>query len=139
LGTLYSQPIIQQSGNYTSFTVILVSVSMSTLPPQTITNASFSEPVVLESSTTLIYLPDAVARSIYTGFGAVYNTSISGNAWVDCKYRNSSYMTFGFASGSAVNVPYSELISDNAYFLQFAPKGLPFTDVCFLGILPGGS
>ncbi|KAK0112783.1 hypothetical protein ONS95_014516 [Cadophora gregata] len=135
-GTLYSMPIHKdKKGNYTTFTVGLTSMSITpedgtTIP---ITNPSFSTPIILESSTTVIYLPGEVVSTIYSLFDVTFTNS---TPYVDCKYSNSSYMTFTFESGSVVKVAYSELI--NKIFVSSPePTTLPFSDVCILGILEG--
>lgn len=136
-GTLYSMPIHQDSnGNYTSFLIGLTSLSITPQTGSTIslTNASFFSLVIPDSSTTEIYLPNDVVSIIYNNFEVVYDDS---TAFVDCKYSNSSYMTFEFESGSTINVPYSELI--NKLLLPGSiPSNLPFSDVCVMGIQPGG-
>ncbi|KAH7417932.1 aspartic peptidase domain-containing protein [Cadophora sp. MPI-SDFR-AT-0126] len=135
-GTLYSMPIHKdRKGNYTAFTVGLTSLSITpedgtSIP---ITKPSFSTPIVLESSTTIIYLPSDVVRTIYNMFDVTFRNS---TAFVDCKYSNSSYMTFAFESGSVVNVAYSELIN-KIYVPSPEPTNLPFSDVCVMGILEG--
>ncbi|KAH9203708.1 aspartic peptidase domain-containing protein [Leptodontidium sp. 2 PMI_412] len=98
-----------------------------------ITNSSFSTPIILESSTTIIYLPRDVVRIIYNMFDVTYRNS---TAYVDCEYSNLSYMTFAFESGSVVNVAYSELIN-KIYVPSPEPTTLPFSDVCVMGILEG--
>lgn len=110
-GTLYSMPIHKDiSGNYTTFTVGLTSLSTTPADSSTIpiTNSSFSTGVLLDSSTTAIYLPKDVVKIIYDQFEVTF---VNGTAFVDCKYSNSSYMTFAFESGSVVNVAYSELVN----------------------------
>jgi hypothetical protein len=138
-GTLYSMPIKTDSlGNYTSFKVGLTSLSITPAAGGSaigITNSSFSVPVILESSTTMIYLPGYVVDTIYNTFDV---SVVSGTAYIDCKYSNSSYMSFGFESGSIVNVAYSEIINKIGVPKQ-PPSGLPFSDVCVMGILNGDS
>ncbi len=137
-GTLYSMPIHKDSqGDYTSFIVGLTSLRIMAQNGSTIliTNSSFSAPVVLESSTTEIYLPNDLVNTIYEMFNVVLS---GGNPYVDCKYSNSSYMSFGFESGSVINVAYSEFV--NKLFLPSPlPTNLPFSDVCLMGILNGDS
>jgi len=105
----------------------------STIP---LTDSSFSQGAVLESSTTLIYLPDDIVTDIYSQF----NVTIASDKapYVDCKYSNSSYMSFGFESGSVINVPYSDFIN-KLYVPSPLPSNLSFTDVCSFGIQPAGS
>ena len=140
-GTLYSMPIHPDStGQYTAFTVYLTSISFtpqagSAIP---ITNSSFTTPVVLESSTTVIYLPDAIVDNIYSLFNvSVINNDGNIYPYIDCKFSNSSYMSFGFESGSVINVPYTEIINKLGVPSQ-PPTNLSFSDVCVMGILGGG-
>lgn len=128
------------SGNYTAFTVYINAISLSPQAgsPIFVTNSSFSEPVVLESSTTLIYLPDEVVAQIYSLFNVERHT-ISGAevAFADCKYSNSSYMSFTFESGSVINVPYSEIVSKYDVSPSLVSQlNSNLTDVCFFSILP---
>jgi hypothetical protein len=141
-GTLYSMPVHpDRYGNYTSFTVGLTSISISPevgskTVEMPITNASFSTPIDLSASAVSIWLPGYVADIIYSAFGAWINSDSS--AYVDCKYANDSFMSFGFESGAVVKVPYNELISSEpSYIPNPLPSGIPFTDVCFLAVYNG--
>ena len=128
------------AGQYTAFTVYLTSISFtpqagSAIP---ITDSSFTAPVILESSTTLIYLPDAIVNNIYSLFNvSVINNDGNIYPYIDCKSSNSSYMSFGFESGSVINVPYTEIINKLGVPSQ-PPTNLNFSDVCVMGILGGG-
>jgi len=140
-GTLYSMPIHPNSaGQYTAFTVYLTSISFtpqagSAIP---ITDSSFTAPVILESSTTLIYLPDAIVNNIYSLFNvSVINNDGNIYPYIDCKSSNSSYMSFGFESGSVINVPYTEIINKLGVPSP-PPTGLNFSDVCVMGIQRAG-
>lgn len=134
--TLLSMPVQKDdNGNYSSFKVVLSSLSLT---PQTglsipLTNLSFSSDVVLDASTTLIYLPGSLVNSIYNIFNA---TILDGYAYTDCKYGNSSVMSFGFQSGSVIDVAYSEFIN-KLLVSDPPPSNLPFTDVCLIGVLSG--
>jgi hypothetical protein len=109
-GTLYSMNIHpDNNGNYTSFTVGLTSLSLT---------------------------PGA-GYTIYSTFGVYFDTNTT-TAYVDCKYSNSSYMSFGFESGSIVNVAYSEIINKIAV-PSTVPSYVPFSDPCAMGILDGDS
>ncbi|KAE9371591.1 acid protease [Stipitochalara longipes BDJ] len=136
-GTLSSMPTIAKNGKYTDFSVGLTSISYtpgSTAIP--LTNSSFSAAVILESSTTEIYLPETVVSSIYSAFGVEIGSDKS--PYVDCKTGNSSYMSFGFESGTVIDVPYSEFIT-KLYVPNPLPKNLTFSDVCSFGIWSSGS
>lgn len=136
-GTLSSMPVIATKGVYADFSVGLTSISYtpaSTAIP--LTNSSFSVPIILESSTTEIYLPQAVVENIYSAFGVEFGSDNS--PYVDCKAGNSSYMSFGFESGTVIEVPYSEFIT-KLYVPNPLPKNLSFTDACSFGIWSSGS
>ena len=135
-GTLSSMPIHPDSnGNYTAFTVGLTSLSITPRPGSmiSITNQSFSAPIILESSTTAIWLPGYVVDLIYNAFSVHF---VSNTPFVDCKYSNSSYMSFGFESGSVVNVPYYEIVN-KIFNPSPLPNTLPFSDVCTMTIFNG--
>ncbi|RDW85463.1 hypothetical protein BP5796_03788 [Coleophoma crateriformis] len=136
-GTLYSMPIHPDSnGNYTNFWVGLTAVSLKTGTGSTIdlTNTSFSATVVLESSTTVIYLPGDVVNTLYQSFNV---TVYEGTAYCDCKYANSTAaINFVFESNSAVDVPYSEIIN-KLFVPNPVPSNVTFSDVCSFAILDG--
>jgi len=140
-GTLYSMPIhLSSTGLYDAFNVLITAISLT---PQigsniALTNSSFSEVVLLESSTTLIYLPDNIVDQIYSIFNV---STVDECPWVDCKFANSSFMSVAFESGSVIDIPYTEII-----FKSGVPNPLPavlqdltFSDVCYFAIQPAGS
>lgn len=96
-------------------------------------------PVVLDSGTTLTYLPDNIANAVIAGVGAV-NSNEYGVV-VPCSVGNTpATLTFGFgsASGPKIVVPISEMV------LPF-PAGIPppkFRSTneigCQWGLLPAG-
>lgn len=70
----------------------------------------FSTPALLDSGTTQTYLPDDVAKALFTGLGAVEG---QGNQFVPCSYIDSNASityTFGGNGGPQITVPMSELI-----------------------------
>jgi len=95
---------------------------------------------VLDSGTTLSYLPDFVAQQIYAALGAVSDTRRDGTglSFVSCDYLRPGqefYLTLGFGDTAKIVVPVSELVLDNLEgYEDIIPRGLPFTDVCMLGI-----
>jgi hypothetical protein len=107
-GTLKSMPIHpDNSGGCSLFSVGLESVLYSGIAgssvPTAFTNSSFTTPVILESSTTLIYLPVHLTNTIYDSF-EVFEDTTNDTAVVDCVYKNPSVMSFTFESGLVVNV-----------------------------------
>lgn len=127
-GTLSSIPIIPDGNNkYTKFNVGLTSISYT--PGTTaipLTTPNFTTSVLLESSTALMYLPEENINVIYSAFGVEFG--FDGYPYADCKYSNSSYMSFGFESGTVINVPYSEFVT-KLYAPSLNPGGLPFSNL----------
>ncbi|KAJ4393137.1 hypothetical protein N0V93_002344 [Gnomoniopsis smithogilvyi] len=118
-GDLIAVPIIKDStvNNYTSFSVTLSSVAAVASDGTVSDNYTMSaQVVVLDSGTTLTYLPETVAESIFTTFGATYDESL-GYATIDCSQADNSSILleyqFGGSSGPAIKVALSELVIDD--------------------------
>ncbi|KAI0147552.1 aspartic peptidase domain-containing protein [Xylariaceae sp. FL1272] len=97
--------------------------------------------VVLDSGTTLTYLPTTVAERIFAAFNAYDDSQGTGLVYINCDYlTNKPDMTFDFrfgASGPLVRVPIDEMILDNvkAYVeLGLQLPDLDFDNVCSLGL-----
>ncbi|KAK5090090.1 hypothetical protein LTR05_000259 [Lithohypha guttulata] len=93
--------------------------------------------VVLDSGTSLMYLPDAIVENIYKQVNVVLN---QGTAYAYCDDANSDrQLSFTF-SGTTINVPMNELyisVGTNS-------QGQPLTfqngrEACIFGIAPSGS
>ncbi|KAI1245804.1 hypothetical protein MGN70_012698 [Eutypa lata] len=147
IGELTAVPVIPDSDTdiYTSFTVTLSSLIVNYTDADPFTAVSQAIPVILDSGTTLSYLPSRIADNIYEELGAVDDTSYTGLVYIDCEYlRNSSGLTFDFqfggSSGPLVRVPVDELVLDNVK--EYIDQGLPLPDldfaddVCSFGIQP---
>lgn len=115
-------------------------------------SSTFSQfPVVLDSGTSLTYLPDTLASNLFDLINAYDDTSRTGQVFVDCNIKNKSpdqTFNFGFGgtSGAVIKVPMSEMIFElKGLFYTPAsyvptPKSLGFSgSVCALGLQPGGS
>jgi hypothetical protein len=154
-GALIALPIQADvdSGTISSFTVALSSLSITGQAGNTttLTNDSYAAPVILDSGTTLTYIPDALAASVYEQFGAVDDTSNTGNVYVNCDYRTTASAVtvnygFGGSSGPIISVPISELIFDLVGIYgsgtesggQSSSQDLPFKNTCVLGLFPAG-
>lgn len=127
---------------YTTFTVALTSFSITDENgAETQLTNSKRYPVVLDSGTTITYLPDTVAGRLYSAIGAVDDTENSGIVFADCKLNPSIKFNyqFGGSSGITIEVPLSELL----FSIQditggssgFLPN-LPFSEPCAFGIFP---
>lgn len=113
-----------------------------------LTTASFADVVILDSGTTITYLPSNLVAQLYRKVGAVDDTSPSGSGmvYIDCAIRqNSPALTFNYgfggASGLTISVPIDEVIFDLKDLMSdpdFVIPTLPFTHPCGFGIWSGG-
>lgn len=107
---IYKDP---QTNAFTSFQVALTSVTAeSTSGNDVLSSQQFPMPVVLDSGTTLSYLPIDLARQIWREAGAVYSPDI-GMAVLPCRMANSKgHFTFQFAGpgGPKISVGMDELV-----------------------------
>ncbi|RYP45628.1 hypothetical protein DL768_008065 [Monosporascus sp. mg162] len=149
VGELIAVPILPDSrtGDYYAFAVALSSLVLNYTDGSTDPIIQQPVPVILDSGTTLTYLPTPITDNIYSALGAVDDTRYTGLVYIDCAYlRNESGLTFDFQfggpSGPLVRVPVNEVVLDNVQ--QYVEMGLsdlpdmPFADdVCSFGIHPG--
>ncbi|KAK3987776.1 mitochondrial elongation factor g 1-like protein [Cladorrhinum sp. PSN332] len=100
---------------YTSFMVPLTSLeATSSSGSDTLTSQRFPVPVVLDSGTTLSYLPTDLAAQVWREVGALYSPQFQ-LAVLPCDMANSKgHFSFGFAgpSGPRINVSMDELVLD---------------------------
>lgn len=106
-GTLETLPIIKEDGVYAEFIIALTGVG---LDGKTGSIASgINSPALLDSGTSLMYLPDDIAQDIFDAVGAEYDES-EGAAFVDCSLaENSTTIDFTFSSPT-ISVAMSELV-----------------------------
>jgi hypothetical protein len=102
-----------RTGAYTSFLVALTSVqAVSPTGTDTLTSRQFPIPVVLDSGTTLSYLPTDLAMQIWKEVGAIYAADLN-LAVLPCSMAQSAgVFTFGFAgpNGPRISVDMTELV-----------------------------
>lgn len=128
----------QESGNITSMTVAWTSLSITdpTEGSELLTDADFVSPAVLDSGTSLTYIPPDLFELIATFSGAVES---EGLYLVDCNgssYTGTLDYGFGGQGGAVIQVPFSELVLplyDNSGSQETYDDGSP---VCTLGIMP---
>ncbi|ATY59472.1 Peptidase A1 [Cordyceps militaris] len=105
------------SGQVVEFNVALTSVSgHSSSGSDSFTSSSFPITALLDSGTTLSYLPADIAKQIWQEVGAANDSSL-GVAVVPCSISGSgAYFSFGFggSQGPMINVTMDELVLDSA-------------------------
>ncbi|EON98784.1 putative aspartic-type endopeptidase protein [Phaeoacremonium minimum UCRPA7] len=154
IGELTVLPILQDARgrNYSSFTIglaELAAVFSNGTDPANITLPSVL-PAILDSGTTLSYLPDDVATPLFEAVNAyTYTEGSQGLTLIDCKYLDSDEeltMNFGFASSLTssssevtISVRAAELVLDvyQGYQSQM-PSEIPFDEVCLFGLQSSG-
>lgn len=127
-GTLSTLPILQEQGVYAEF--IIAMTDMGVGGNKTSLFANSNVPVLLDSGSSLMYLPNNVASALYQRFNARYDSRQQA-AFVDCDLANQEgSLEFGF-SGVTISVPYNELV-----IVAAVSRGQP---VCILGVGPAGN
>jgi hypothetical protein len=132
-GTLSTLPIQKTSGGYTDLIITLTGLSLGGEP--LVVNQA--QAVLLDSGSSLSYLPNAMTSAIYGAFDAQYD-SAQAAAFVPCSIRDTTTtIDFTFTSPT-ISVPLDELVLDiPAVGNQSAmfPGGVP---ACLFGIAPSG-
>lgn len=110
---VYPDPSTRQ---FTSFIVALTSLqAVSTSGTDSLTTSeTFPLEVVLDSGTTLTYLPNDLAQQVWSEVGAIYSAS-AALAVLPCSMQDSAgYFSFGLAGvgGPVINVTMDELVFD---------------------------
>ncbi|OAL55125.1 acid protease [Pyrenochaeta sp. DS3sAY3a] len=127
-GELQTLPIIPEQGVYAEFIIAMTGMGLNGNASSLFWNESV--PVLLDSGSSLMYLPDNVVRYLYSTFDAQYDAS-QGSALVDCNLANQEgSLDFSF-SGVNISVPLNELV-----IVAAISRGQP---VCLLGVGPAGN
>lgn len=128
-GTLSKLPIIPEQGMYAEFIIALTALGENGEKGSVFQNQKY--PVLLDSGSSLMYLPDDVATAMYQKFNAKYD-STQGAAYCDCDVANQEgSLDFTFSDdGPTISVPINELV-----LFMGVVRG---EDTCILGIGPAG-
>ncbi|KAJ9622473.1 hypothetical protein H2203_006697 [Taxawa tesnikishii (nom. ined.)] len=122
-GTLETLPIIREDGVYAELVIALTGVGLNGNNGSIANNLRTG--ALLDSGSSLMYLPDNVAQSIFSELGAQYDES-QGAAFVDCGLAdNDTTIDFTFSSPT-ISVPMNELVIVAGY------QGR--NPICILGI-----
>lgn len=126
-GSLQTLPIIKEEGIYAEFLIALTSVGIN--GDDTSIASGLSDAALLDSGTSLMYLPDAIATKIFSAVGATYDEN-EGAAIINCDMANNdTTIDFTFSSPT-ISVAMSELV------IVAGTQGNK--DICILGIAPAG-
>ncbi|TKA65033.1 hypothetical protein B0A49_08805 [Cryomyces minteri] len=126
-GSLQTLPVIKEAGIYAEFIIALTAVGINGKVGSITRNQAY--PVLLDSGSSLMYLPDSVANAIFKQLGATYDQA-QGAAFVDCSLaQNTSTVDFTFSSPT-ISVAMNELV-----IVAGVSRGQP---ICIPGIAPAG-
>ncbi|KAK1763551.1 aspartic peptidase domain-containing protein [Phialemonium atrogriseum] len=135
-----------EDGTYATFAVAFSSLKVASNGTSGAVPFANNDPIaaVLDTGTTLSYIPDSMAAAIYSDLGVVMDNQVSGLALIDCTYLESDLtITFGFglkASASAsIAVPVYEMVLDIARDYQSelgSNKAVTFSSICVFGLQP---
>lgn len=133
-GTLATLPIQKEHGYHAEFLITLTEVTLGSQ----VMAKNQKLAVLLDSGTSLIYLPDAMTESIFEQVGAVYDSDF-GAAYVPCSLAsNSSTVDFTFGTPT-ISINMSELVLDAATTTGEQPTYTNGQKACLFGIAPAGS
>lgn len=109
-GSLQTLPIQQEAGQYLEMVLALTGVSLIDGSTNTsVTTTELPTGVLLDSGSTLSYLPVKLTQNIYSALSVTYN-KMQQQAFCACSLANSTQtINFEF-SGVGISVPLSEMV-----------------------------
>lgn len=133
-GQLQTLPIQTQTGIYAEFLITLTGMKLGN---QSIGDDDMALAVLLDSGSSLTYLPDQMVEEIYTAVGAQWNPGELG-AYVPCSLANKPMnLTFNFTSPT-IAVEMNELVLDLITDGGKRPTFQNGVTACLFGIAPAG-
>lgn len=134
VGQLKTLPVQKQAGQFSEFLVTLTGLQLGSA---TIASG-LALAVLLDSGSSLTYLPDSSVETIYNEVGATFDSS-EGAAYVECSLAQlNTSLTFGF-SALNISVGMDELVLDLFTSSGKRPQFSNGADACLFGIAPAGS
>ncbi|KAI1143903.1 acid protease [Hypoxylon sp. FL0543] len=133
-GSLQTLPIQSNDGVFSEFMITLTSLSVGD------TNIADNQAlaVLLDSGSSLTYLPDDMVESIYEAVDAEYDSSESA-AYVPCSLANQGDTLDFVFSGPKISVEMNELVLDLVMANGQRPTFSNGVTACLFGISPAGS
>lgn len=133
-GELKTLPIQAEGSIYAEFLITLTGLYMGDDAVAT----GQALPVLLDSGSSLTYLPDSMVQTIYDKVSAQYDSS-QGAAYIACSMANSNTsLRFNF-SEPIISVGMDELVLDLVTASGKRPTFNDGTEACLFGIAPSGS
>ena len=133
-GSLQTLPIQANSGVFAEFLITLTGLKLGSSD----VGSDLALAVLLDSGSSLTYLPDSMVETIYNAVGAQYDAQ-EGAAYVPCSLADEkSDLTFTFTAPS-IAVEMNELVLDLVTDGGRRPRFSDGTSACLFGIAPAGS
>lgn len=127
-GELKTLPIIPSAGQYAEFVIALTGMGQNGQNNSVFTNRNI--PVLLDSGSSLMYLPNDIVKTLFSKYNARWNANTQA-AEVNCNLANQEgSLDFNF-SGVPISVPINELVVTIS-----VSRGQP---ICVLGVAPAGN
>ncbi|KAL4998980.1 aspartic peptidase domain-containing protein [Aspergillus recurvatus] len=132
-GDLQTLPIQTVNGGYSELIIALTGISLDTQSRKhAVSSSALPAAVLLDSGSSLSYLPDSIAEKLYNDLGIIYEPS-TGAGYAPCSLaRHNINVTFTFSSPE-ITVGIDELIID-AGDLRFSNG----ERACIFGLVPAG-
>lgn len=131
-GDLVSLPVQKAGDVFGEFFVTMTGLDINS----EVIATDIAHAVLLDSGSSLTYLPDRLTRAIYRAVNAVYQDA-DGVALVPCSLRDSDgSITFRFSDPARIRVPFEQMILELKDASGKAPSlgnGVP---ACLFGIAP---
>lgn len=136
-GSLQTLPIQNGGGNlFAEFLITLTGLKLGTT---TIGADNLALAVLLDTGSSLTYLPDAMVSQIYNQVSAQYDSE-AGAAYVPCSLANDNTNKLEFSfSGPKIAVDMNELVLDLVTTSGKPPTFQNGVPACLFGVAPAGS
>ncbi|CAK7206587.1 hypothetical protein SEUCBS139899_009386 [Sporothrix eucalyptigena] len=148
IGNLSTMPILQTTSNGTgSYSFLAVALNSMTAIPGPGTDkysvdfpSSQLIPAILDSGTTLSYLPSDIAESLFDSIGAYTDEVETGYTFIDCDGPSDLSVTLSLGEGATIVLPASQIVLDVFAGIQDQiPTNVPFSNACLFGFQDIGS
>lgn len=140
IGALDVLPILQTySSGSTNSTHSVLAVALSDITAKdtsehTIDLGASAVPAILDSGTTLSYLPSDIAASLFDAVGAYSDTQVTGYTFISCDVTDLT-VSFTFGTSAVISVPAEMLVLNVFADVQDQiPQNVPFDNACLFGI-----
>lgn len=129
MGTLATVPIIPALGLYQEFLIALTQIGQNGNVGSVVTR---NIPVLLDSGSSLSYLPNDITQNIFNAYGVTYDSQAQEGE-VDCSLANQQGSIDFTFSGVTISVSLSELV------VNTGARTTTGQAACIFGIAPGGN